>query len=293
MQGRIVSNVSNTYFIEYNGALYEAVARGKMKLDDITPIVGDNVEFEKIENENKTVIITKILERTNYIKRPKIANITRLVFVVSMKMPKPDLLLLDKQLAFSEFIGITPIIILNKLDLVEDIEVNEIKKIYENIGYKVIITSAKNKEGIEELKRELEGQISAFAGNSGVGKSTLLNAILGDNLTKEGEISNKNKKGKNTTTISRLYKIKDNTYIADTPGFSTFDIGEIESKELFKYFKDLKQYEVNCEFVGCSHVKEEKCGIRQALSEGKIAKSRYENYVKIYEDLKDKEAHKW
>ncbi len=291
MQGKIISNISNIYYIEYDNKIYEAVARGKMKLNDITPTVGDNVEFEKIENEN--MVITKILERTNYIKRPKIANITRLVFVVSMKMPKPDLLLLDKQLAFSEFLGITPIIILNKLDLAKDNEVNEVKKIYEDIGYNVIISSAKNGEGINKIKQCLTGQISAFAGNSGVGKSTLLNKIIGDNLTKEGEISNKNKKGKNTTTISKLYKIKDDTYIADTPGFSTFDICEIESKNLVKYFKEMRQYEVNCEFVGCSHIKEEKCGIRQALLEEKIAKSRYENYVKMYKDLKNKEEHKW
>ena len=284
MQGKIISNISNIYYIEYDNKIYEAVARGKMKLNDITPTVGDNVEFEKIENEN--MVITKILERTNYIKRPKIANITRLVFVVSMKMPKPDLLLLDKQLAFSEFLGITPIIILNKLDLAKDNEVNEVKKIYEDIGYNVIISSAKNGEGINKIKQCLTGQISAFAGNSGVGKSTLLNKIIGDNLTKEGEISNKNKKGKNTTTISKLYKIKDDTYIADTPGFSTFDICEIESKNLVKYFKEMRQY-------GCSHIKEEKCGIRQALLEEKIAKSRYENYVKMYKDLKNKEEHKW
>ena len=293
MQGRIVSNVSNTYFIEHNGIVYEAVARGKMKLEDITPIVGDNVEFEEIVNEKKTMVITKILERSNYIKRPKIANITRLVFVISMKMPKPDLLLLDKQLAFAELVGITPIIILNKIDLVRNTEIEEIKKIYENIGYKVIISSAKNGEGINQIKECLNGQISAFAGNSGVGKSSLLNAILGDKLTKEGEISSKNKKGKNTTTAAKLYKITDNTYIADTPGFSTFDIFEIESKDLFKFFKEFKQYEVDCKFVGCSHIKESECGIRQALLKGKIEKSRYENYVKIYEDLKDKEEHKW
>ena len=135
--------------------------------------------------------------------------------------------------------------------------------------------------------------ISAFSGNSGVGKSTLLNAIFEKDLTKEGMISNKNKKGKNTTTAIQLYKLEEGSYIADTPGFATFDVYEIENKDLYKYFKELKEEEKNCEFVGCTHIKEESCGIRKALEEGRISDVRYQNYVKIYKDLKDKEEHKW
>lgn len=293
MQGIIISNISNQYQIEIDNKLYEAVARGKFKIDEIVPVVGDRVEIEIIDKEKQTAVITKILPRDNYIKRPKLANVTRIIFVVSASHPKPDLLLLDKQLAFAELLGTQPIIVINKVDLEKEEIVEDIKKIYTNIGYKVIVTIAKQKQGTKEVKEMLQKGISAFSGNSGVGKSTLLNAIFEKDLTKEGMISSKNKRGKNTTTAIQLYKVEDKTYIADTPGFSTFDVYEIESKDLYKYFKELKEEEKNCEFVGCTHIKEQTCGIRKALEKGKISNSRYQNYVKIYEDLKDKEEHKW
>lgn len=293
MQGIITSNISNQYQIEVNNSTYEAVARGKFKIDEITPVVGDRVQIEVIDEEKQTAVITKILPRDNYIKRPKLANVERLIFVISARHPKPDLLLLDKQLVFAEFLGIRPIIVVNKLDLEKEEIVETIKKIYTDIGYEVIVTIAKERKGTKEVKRILQGGISAFSGNSGVGKSTLLNAIFEKDLTKEGVISNKNKKGKNTTTVIQLYKLEEGSYIADTPGFATFDVYEIESKDLYKYFKELKKEERNCEFVGCTHIKEETCGIRKAVEEGRISNSRYQNYVKIYEDLKDKEEHKW
>lgn len=293
MQGIITSNISNQYQIEVNNKTYEAVARGKFKIDEIVPAVGDRVQIEVVDEEKQTAVITKILPRDNYIKRPKLANVERLIFVISASHPKPDLLLLDKQLAFAEFLGIRPIIVVNKVDLEKEEIVETIKKIYTNIGYEVIVTIAKERKGTKEVKKILQGGISAFSGNSGVGKSTLLNAIFEKDLTKEGVISNKNKKGKNTTTAIQLYKLEEGTYIADTPGFATFDVYEIESKDLYKHFKELKEEEKNCEFVGCTHIKEETCGIRKALEEGKISNSRYQNYVKIYEDLKDKEEHKW
>lgn len=147
--------------------------------------------------------------------------------------------------------------------------------------------------GIEELKSILKGKISAFSGNSGVGKSTLLNQIFENNKTQEGNISKKNKRGKNTTTQIILYELEDNTYIADTPGFSNFEIYEIESKDLAQNYVEFKKYIKKCEFVGCTHIKEQKCGIKQALEQNKISTKRYERYIKIYEVLKDKEEHKW
>lgn len=294
MQGIIVGNVSNQYLIEVeNKTIYEAVARGKFKINEIIPVVGDKVEIEILDESKKTAVIIKIFDRTNYIKRPKLANLTKLVFVISSKNPKPDLLMLDKQLAFAEFLGIDAIIVINKTDLEKEENIEAIKKTYENIGYKVITTKAKQRQGIDELKSELTNNISAFSGNSGVGKSTLLNAIFEKDVTQEGQISIKNKKGKNTTTAIRLYEIEENTYIADTPGFSVFDIYEIETIDLYKYFREFKEYEKDCEFVGCTHIKEKECGIRKALEEGKISNSRYQNYIKIYEDLKDREEHKW
>lgn len=304
MQGLIIENISNLYRIETEKGIYEANARGKFKKEEITPVVGDKVEIKILDEENKKAVIEKIQERTTYIKRPKMSNITQLVLVVSSKNPKPDLLLLDKQLAFAEFLGIKPIIVLNKTDLDKKKEFEKIKEVYQNIGYTVIETIAKDLEdipekseihsiGIHNLEKYLKENINAFSGNSGVGKSTLINAIFKDTITQEGEISQRNKKGKNTTTSTKLYEIDENTYIADTPGFSTFDISEIEYRELDKYFREFKPLLENCEFVGCTHIKEENCGIKQALQQGKIDNGRYERFCKIYEELKEKERYKW
>ncbi len=293
MQGLIIENISNLYKIKSGNNIYEAVARGKFKNDNITPVVGDNVEIDITDEENKKAVIEKILDRKIYVKRPKIANITQMVFVLSSKDPKPDILMLDKQLAFAEFLGVKSIIVLNKTDLDNKKQFEEIKKDYEKIGYKVIETQAKEGIGVDELKEKLKGNINVFSGNSGVGKSTLINAIFKDKITQEGEISKKNKKGKNTTTYIKLYEIDKNTYIADTPGFSTFDISEIKSKELCNFFKEFKKYIKDCEYIGCTHIKEENCGIKRALEDGKITESRYQNFCKIYEDLKEKEKRKW
>lgn len=307
MQGLIIENISNLYKIKTEKGIYEANARGKFKKEEITPVVGDKVEIQILDEENKKAVIEEIQQRTTYIKRPKMSNITQLVLVVSSKNPKPDLLLLDKQLAFAEYLGIKPIIILNKIDLDKKKEFEKIKETYQNIGYTVIETIAKELEnaedissknitsstGIQELEKKLKGNINAFSGNSGVGKSTLINAIFNDTITQEGEISQRNKKGKNTTTSTKLYEIDENTYIADTPGFSTFDISEIEYRELDQYFKEFKPLLENCEFVGCTHIKEQNCGIKKALEKGKIDSGRYERFCKIYEELKEKERYKW
>ena len=304
MQGLIIENISNLYKIKTKKGIYEANARGKFKKEEITPVVGDKVEIQILDEENKKAVIEEIQKRTTYIKRPKMSNITQLVLVVSSKNPKPDLLLLDKQLAFAEFLGIKAIIVLNKTDLDKKKEFEKIKEVYQNIGYTVIETIAKDLEdipeksdihsiGIHNLEKNLKGNINAFSGNSGVGKSTLINAIFKDTITQEGEISQRNKKGKNTTTSTKLYEIDENTYIADTPGFSTFDISEIEYRELDKYFKEFKPLLDDCEFVGCTHIKEENCGIKQALQQWKIDNCRYEIFCKIYEELKEKDKYKY
>ena len=168
-------------------------------------------------------------------------------------------------------------------------EFNKISQTYRNIGYKVIKTNAKEKIGIQKLEQELKDNISAFSGNSGVGKSTLINDLFNENITEEGEISQKNKRGKNTTTHIKLYELNKDTYIADTPGFSTFDVYEIPYKELDKYFVEFKNGIENCRYIGCSHIKEDECGVKDLIEENKIDRQRYENYIKIYEELKDKD----
>ena len=291
-QGIIIENISNIFKIICENELYTCDARGKLKKDDIKPVVGDKVNFEITKVEEKIGVIEKILPRKNYIKRPKIANINQIVLVISSKMPKPDLLMLDKQLVFAEYMNIKPVIVINKIDLAKEIA-EEIKEQYKFTNYEIIETNAKENVGIYELRNVLKNKISVFSGNSGVGKSTLLNDLFEDNLTLEGKISSKNKRGKNTTTTVKLYELEENTFIADSPGFSTFDIYEIETTNLAEYFVEFKEFIENCEFVGCTHIKEENCGIKQALKENKISQNRYERYIKIYEELKDREEHKW
>lgn len=291
MQGIIIGNISNTYKIETTEGIYIAYARGKFKNQDIKPLVGDKVEVEITDQEKKEAIIEKILPRKNEIKRPKIANIDQIVFIISTKDPKPDLLMLDKQLAYSEKTGIEPIIVVNKCDL-NDIYEN-IRKLYTSIGYAVIVTSAKQNIGIDELKKNLQNKISVFSGNSGVGKSSIINALFSKEKTQEGEISQKNKKGKNTTTDTKLYKLEENTYIADTPGFSSFEISEIESTELDKCFREFLPEMDKCEFVGCTHIKEENCGVKKAIQDGVISEERYERYCQMYNELKEKEKYRW
>lgn len=293
-RGIVISNISNLYNIEAEtNEVYSCNARGKFKNDEISPVAGDKVEIEVIDKEKKIGIINKIEERKNYIKRPKMANLSQIILVVSMKLPNPDLELLDKQLAYAEYLGIKPIICLNKVDLEDEIKINQLEEIYQNIGYTVIKTNAKEGIGIDEIQKQLNNHITAFSGNSGVGKSTLINHIFNKDITEEGLISNKNKRGKNTTTQVNLYKINENSYIADTPGFSTFDIYEIESENLCHYFIEFVPYIEKCEFVGCSHIKERNCGIKNALEEGKISQERFDRYCKIYQDIKNKEERRW
>ena len=291
MQGLIIGNIANLYKIKLNNKIYNATARGRFKKDETTPVVGDLVEIGIIDEEKQEAVIEKIHPRKSYIKRPKVANVSQIILVLSVKDPKPDLLMLDKQLAYAEFLNITPVIVINKIDLSK--EYKEIEKIYTDIGYTVYAVSAKDISSVKKLKECLKGNISVLAGNSGVGKSTTINAIFENDITQEGVISEKNKRGKNTTTDVKLYEIDENSYIVDTPGFSTFEITEIESKDLGQYFREFEPEIENCRYVGCTHIKENECGIKYAIEQGNITKQRYERFCKIYKELKEKEENKW
>ena len=241
-KGIIICTSSNVYQVAEGEKVYKCLARGKFKKEKISPLVGDEVEFTITNSEKQEGVIEQILPRKDELKRPKMANLTQLILVVSMKMPSPDLLLLDKQLVFAEFMGLKATIVLNKVDLEDKEEIDRIAKLYEDIGYKIIQTNAKEGIKVEEITALLEGETTAFAGNSGVGKSTLINSIFEQELTQEGDISDKNQRGKNTTTSTTLYKYKENSYIADTPGFSTFEINEIPKEDLCDYFVEFVPY---------------------------------------------------
>ena len=288
IKGKIINIISNIFYVEAENKLYECTSRGIFKLKELKPVVGDNVI---IEAENEKGNILEVVERKNYVKRPKMANLEQLILVVSSKKPTPDLLMLDKQLAFAEFLNVKPIIVINKIDLDEE-QASKIDNIYSKIGYKVIKTNAKENINIEKLKDYLNKKVSSFSGNSGVGKSTLINSIFKRDTTAEGEVSKKNNKGKNTTTSVKLYKINKDTYIADTPGFSNFDIYEIPYRELYKYFIEFNEFVQECEYLDCTHIKEKRCGVKLEVGNN-ISESRYNNFIKIYEELKDKEEHKW
>lgn len=278
IKGIIVKVHSDLYRVDCNGALIECKAKGLLKFKSVKPVVGDTVEIDGD-------VITKIYPRRNQFIRPPIANIDQLIIVVATKNPKPDLELLDKQLIMAEKNNVLPIICVNKIDLSEDYK--DILEVYERIGYQVVTTDAKNGVGIEKLAMFLQNKITAFTGNSGVGKSALTNYIFQDKITAEGETSQKLEKGKHTTKFVELYKLAPNTYLADTPGFSTYEIQDIEAKELEKYYLEFIPYIANCEFRGCSHIKEKKCGVKKAVEDRKIDSGRYERYCNFYQKKKN------
>lgn len=287
MVGKIMKAISGFYYVECEGKVYECRAKGILKKNNITPLVGDFAEFEILSEVEGNVL--GVVNRKNSLIRPPVANVDLAIIVVALKTPEPSLFFIDKQLIFLSKNNIQPLICLNKSDLEEG---RKIKEIYEKIGCKVLFTSAKEKQGIEELKLELNGKTAAFVGNSGVGKSSLTNLLIDEKRMEEGNLS-KIERGKQTTRHSELLRLYDNTYIIDTPGFSSFEVSDIDSKELVFQFSEFMQYIADCRYDDCTHVGESECGIKHALSEGKISESRYESFVTLYQKLKEAENRRY
>lgn len=276
--GIITKCLGGLYTVETLDNVLECNARGIFRKKGISPYVGDTV---KIQNN----VISEILDRKNCIIRPPLANLDQLIFIVSTCSPSPNYLILDKFIAIAEYKGITPVIVITKTDLGDS---SEIKNIYSNIGIEILEIDYNNLETIEQFRKLLKGKISALTGNSGAGKSTLLNAVDSELNIPTAEISKKLGRGKHTTRHAQLYKLNDGGYIADTPGFSTFDTNRydiIRKENLADCFIEFKNYE-NCRFRDCSHTCEKGCKVIEALELGKISASRHESYCTMYEEAK-------
>lgn len=277
--------LSGFYYVKTENGIYTCKARGVMRKNKETPLVGDRVVITPETNDN-TGIIEKIEARKNYLVRPPVANIDKAFIVSSYSTPKPNTYIIDTFTAICEYKGIEPIIVFNKSDLGD---FSEYIECYHLAGYKVYVTSAKKGTGADELKREFENSVSVLTGNSGVGKSSILNLFL-DSVIETGEVSDKLGRGRHTTRHTEIYPINNGGYVADTPGFSEIEAikNDYEFKEnLQYYFKEFADYIPLCRFTGCSHTSEKGCAVIEAANTGKINKGRLESYKMLYEELKN------
>lgn len=289
MIGKIMKGIAGFYYVGVaESGVYECKAKGIFRKDKIKPLVGDDVEIEVLNEEEKLGNIVKILPRRSELIRPAVANIDQALVIFAAREPKPNLSLLDRFLVIMEKQDVPVIICFNKQDLCDEEEVGRLKEIYEACGYPVVLASAKQGEGIEEIKSLLRGKTTTVAGPSGVGKSSLTNLLQNEVQMETGEISKKLGRGRHTTRHSQIIQIEEDTWLYDTPGFTSFYVEEIEKEELRFYFREFFKYEGTCRFQGCTHTHEQGCMVKNALEEGKISKERYENYLELYGELKEK-----
>lgn len=285
MTGIIVKALSGFYYVAQGEAVYECKARGSFRKDGISPLVGDRVEFEKISDS--TGIVDKILPRKNSVSRPPVANIDKLFIVSAFSSPEPNTSVIDKMTVIAEYNGIEPIIVFNKCDMGS---FEKWERIYKNSGFKTLVVSASANEGINELISELKDCVSAFTGNSGVGKSSLLNCLLGEEIIPTGSISEKLGRGRHTTRHTQLYPLSFGGFVADTPGFSSLELDYKDyalKEKLPELFRDFEDYIYDCRFSSCSHTKENGCAVLQAVKDGKIEPTRHESYLMLFEEMKE------
>ncbi len=284
INGIIVKGIGGFYYVKTDdGRIATCRARGKFRKLNITPMVGDKVEI-KVVNENPFEgAIENVLERKNHLIRPPVANIDCIAVVIAAANPAPDLFLIDKLTVYAAKNNIEVVIIINKTDLSN---AKYIVDIYNKCGYNTVLTCATSGEGVDALREKIAGKITAFAGNSGVGKSSILTNF---GLSVEtGDVSKINR-GKHTTRHVELFDIGDGGFVIDTPGFSLLEISDISASELKDCFVEFKEFEGDCKFSGCNHfgTKANACGIVKAVNDGNIPKTRYESYTKLYDVLKE------
>lgn len=293
MQGTIIKGIAGFYYVKVENEVYECKARGIFRKKGITPLIGDGVCISVDEQSQdkhyayRQGHIEEILPRKNQLIRPPVANVDQGIVVFSVSYPELHLDLLDRFLVMLEYEGIRPYIVLNKIDEQEKHHYQDIVEGYEKSGYDVLCVSAKKEIAIAQLKKVLKDKISFFAGPSGVGKSTLLNALQPHFALQTGEVSEKIKRGKHTTRHVELLPFSEGGYVLDTPGFTSLTIESLHQDELRQCFPEFTPYEGSCKFSGCTHIHEPQCGVKEALKANEIYQSRYEHYVQFYNQLKD------
>ena len=286
IEGRIIKGIGGFYYIETEKGLYECRARGIFRKNKITPLVGDFVKISVVDEDNKKGVVEEIQERKTELVRPPIANVNKALIVFAVKNPTPHLSLLDRFIVLAERENLEIVIILTKIDLDDDNTFEKIKNIYEPCGYKVIGVSNLENKNIDKVKEELKDNTVVFAGPSGVGKSSLLNQIDSNFQLKTGDVSDKIKRGKHTTRHAELFELKFGGMVADTPGFSSLTLDDIEDIDLKDYFIEFEDYD-DCKFGSrCIHQNEPNCAVKEAVENGEIPKERYESYIQLLNELR-------
>lgn len=289
MQGKIVKGIAGFYYVKCrDGNLYECKAKGVFRKDHRKPLVGDDVDMDVIDEKERLGNIAKLLKRKNELVRPAVANIDQALVIFAAASPEPNLGLLDRFLIQMEYRGIGTLICFNKADLATEADKERFTRIYESAGYRVLWISALQKQGVEDVKALLREKVTTVAGPSGVGKSTLVNCLQNETVMETGAVSTKIERGKHTTRHSQLIEIEAGTYIFDTPGFSSLSVSELLPEELTRCFPEFAGYKDRCRFMGCAHIHEPDCGVKEALAMGEISRERYEDYVNLYTECKNK-----
>lgn len=292
MTGKIIKGIGGFYYVVCeNGVTYECKAKGVFRNRKIKPLVGDNVEIEILDAEKNLGNIEDILPRFNWLNRPAVANVDQTVIIFAVSAPAPNFNLLDRFLINMEQHEVPTIICFNKIDLEGFRQSEDICRSYTKSGYEVLFISAESGYGINTLEAVIKGKTTVFAGPSGVGKSSTLNSLFPDANVQTGGLSEKIQRGKHTTRHSELMFVDDDTYIMDTPGFSSLYTEGIKAEDLKLYFPEIAAYTGTCKFNMCNHISEPGCLVKEAVGDGRISKMRYDDYVMIYNELKEKR--KW
>lgn len=286
VKGRIIKGVGGFYYVKTKDGIIESRARGVFREDKLKPLVGDRVKI-KVSDEDNSGYIIEIEDRQTELLRPPVSNVTQAIIVMSIKSPDINTWLLDKFLLMADYEGLDILICINKCELDEEFAI-KIEKIYKEAGYKVLLTSAALGLGIEELEEVLNGSISVLAGPSGVGKSSLLNRINPDFNLDTGDVSARTRRGRHTTRHVELLELKDNTFVLDSPGFSSLDLKFIENEsQVRNYFKEINKYGFQCGFHSCLHDREPNCAVKAYVEAGKISQERYKNYLSILNEVRN------